>query len=108
MIPANHNEACHFIDFAAITQHIGAYSGGEQRFLRLAASLGGGEEVQLSEVVWGLDRELVDLVLAGIARAAGTHEGSVASYDDQEGSPDTQIPAPSTRGRGSHERRALS
>jgi len=53
---------------------IGHLSGGEQRLLRIIASLAGGEPVSLAENVPGLDRELTDLVLAAIAHANGSHE----------------------------------
>ncbi|MHA7274797.1 hypothetical protein ACX80Z_15375 [Arthrobacter sp. TMT4-20] len=36
-----------YVDFERIVDHIGGLSGGEQRFLRLVASLGGGEPVAL-------------------------------------------------------------
>ncbi|VII98682.1 hypothetical protein [Arthrobacter sp. DR-2P] len=46
-------------------------------FLMIAASLGGDEQVALSDVVPGLDRALLDLVLAALAHAAGSHQDSV-------------------------------
>lgn len=64
-----------WIDFEAIPSHIGALSGGEQRFLLLVASLSGDALITLGDVVPGLDRDLVKLVLAAVAHAAGTHEG---------------------------------
>lgn len=66
-----------WIDFDAIPDAIGAYSGGEQRILRIAASIGGDEStVILGDDVSGLDREHLDLVLAAIAHAGGSHEHS--------------------------------
>lgn len=64
-----------WIDFEAIPSHIGALSGGEQRFLLLVASLAGDGLVTLGDVLPGLDRDLVKLVLSAVAHAAGTHEG---------------------------------
>jgi hypothetical protein len=52
----------------------GPYSGGERRLLAVAASLAGAGPVDLCEVIPGLDRELLDLVLAAIAHAGGSHE----------------------------------
>jgi len=65
----------HWIDFDAIPALMGALSGGEQRFLRIAASLSGNDtQVNLGDALAGLDRAHVHLVLAGVAHASGTHE----------------------------------
>lgn len=56
-----------------------AISGGERRLLMLAVSLadvGGGVEVKLGDILPGLDREVLELVLAAVAHAAGSHEHS--------------------------------
>lgn len=63
-----------WIDFNAIPDGIGGLSGGEKRFLLLAASLGGQVEINLGDVL-SLDRDLLKLVLAAVAHAAGSHEG---------------------------------
>lgn len=63
----------YWIDFESIPDLIGALSGGEQRFLRIAASLGAGVPVDLSNDIAGLDREHTRLVLAAIAQANGMH-----------------------------------
>ncbi len=63
-----------WIDFESIPEHIGGLSGGEQRFLHLAASIGGAHPVILAEVIAGIDRKVLDLVLAAIAHAGGSHE----------------------------------
>jgi hypothetical protein len=66
-----------WIDFAAITEDsLGSLSGGERRVLMIAASLGGGAAVDLSEAVTGIDRPTLELVLAAIAHANGSHEDS--------------------------------
>lgn len=65
-----------WIDFAAIPEEAGVLSGGERRFLLLAASLAEDVPVVLGDVVPGLDRENLDLVLAAIAHAGGSHEHS--------------------------------
>lgn len=65
-----------WIDFEAIPSYVGALSGGEQRFLLLVASLAGDGLVVLGDVLTGLDRDLMRLVLAAVAHAAGTHEGA--------------------------------
>jgi len=71
-----------WIDLAAIPDNIGAYSGGERRFLLIAASIGCSEvQVNLSDAAAALDREQLDLVLAAIAHAAGSHQHSEVIYD---------------------------
>jgi hypothetical protein len=62
---------------------IGGYSGGEQRLLMIAASLGADQEVpvtiSLEDELPGLDREYAQLVLAAIAHAAGFHHPGARS-----------------------------
>lgn len=67
-----------WIDFAALAEHAdtGAFSGGERRFLLLAASLAEDVPVVLGEVIPGLDRANLDLVLAAIAHTGGSHQHS--------------------------------
>lgn len=64
---------------------IGAYSGGQQRLLRIAAALLGGEPSALYEDVPGLDRAHLALVLAAIAHAGGSHEHSGPPQPDPTG-----------------------
>ncbi len=71
-----------WIDVDALLRETGAWSGGERRLVRIAASLLGGPAVDLSEDVPGLDRANADLVLAAIAHANGSHEHSGVDYDD--------------------------
>ena len=71
-----------WLDVPRLAQdEIGHLSGGEQRLLRIIASLAGGEPVSLAENVPGLDRELTDLVLAAIAHANGSHEHTYSRID---------------------------
>lgn len=51
----------------------GALSGGERRLLAIAASIGGGQPVNLNDAVT-IDRNTLDLVLAAIAHASGSHQ----------------------------------
>lgn len=69
-----------WIDPVALVHQSGGASGGEQRVIRLAASLLGGPPVQLAEDVAGLDRENAILVLAAVAHAAGAHEMSEVRF----------------------------
>ncbi|GAB2713744.1 ATP-binding cassette domain-containing protein [Arthrobacter bambusae] len=71
-----------WIDFDSIPEHVGALSGGERRFLLLAASFGGGEPVILSDVLSGLDRDNLELVLAAVSHAGGSHEHSGMTFDE--------------------------
>lgn len=72
-----------WIDFAAIPEEAGPLSGGERRFLMLAASLAEDVPVVLGDLVSGLDRENLDLVLAAIAHAGGSHQHSdIRSNED--------------------------
>lgn len=61
-----------WIDFASIPDHLGALSGGEQRILRIAASLGCRDVfINLSDNITGLDPLTQRLVLSAIAQASG-------------------------------------
>lgn len=74
------------VDVDELLVEIGAWSGGEQRVARIAASLLGGDRVDLNEDVPGLDRHHLSLVLAAIAHANGSHEHSEIRYG-ADGSP---------------------
>lgn len=63
----------------------GAFSGGEIRLLRIAASLLDGQPVDLSRNLPGLDREHLRLVLAAIAYASGSHEHTGPPVPDPQG-----------------------
>ncbi|MDF2050268.1 hypothetical protein [Arthrobacter sp. Cr_A7] len=65
-----------WIDFESIPEEVGVLSGGERRFLLIAASIAENIPVVLADVVPGLDRENLDLVLAAIAHAGGSHQHS--------------------------------
>jgi hypothetical protein len=56
-----------WVDFKTIPDNIGVLSGGEQRFLMIAASIGGEEPVDLSWALSGIDHEATALVHAAIA-----------------------------------------
>lgn len=80
-IRTDESDGAPWIDFEAIPEHIGGASGGERRFLLLVASIAGNEPVVLSDVVPGLDRNILELVLAAIAHAGGSHEHSDVKTD---------------------------
>lgn len=60
-----------WIDWDAVPDNIGYMSGGEQRMMKLAASIGGDCLIDIGEVIGGLDTQNTALALAAIARAAG-------------------------------------
>ncbi len=73
------DDGCRWIDFDTIDEDaVGALSGGERRLLLIARSLGSVENrtVNLSEVLPGLDRTNLALVVAAVAHAGGSHEHS--------------------------------
>ncbi|MGV0111748.1 hypothetical protein [Arthrobacter sp. CP30] len=60
-----------------IEDNLERLSGDERRFMLLVASLGdGGALVDLGDVIPGLDRDVLSLVLAAVAHAGGSHEQS--------------------------------
>ncbi|VXC44198.1 conserved hypothetical protein [Arthrobacter sp. 9V] len=65
-----------WIDFAKLADHAqrGAFSGGEERFLLLAASIGGEVHINLAHVLAGMDRARTDLILAAVSHATGSHD----------------------------------
>lgn len=77
----------HWFDVEQVTD-AGFLSGGELRLLTLAASLAddtGENTVSLNHVVLGLDRANLDLVLAAIAHAGGSHEDTAVQIDRNAG-----------------------
>lgn len=80
------DDGSYYLDVDQLTEDtIGGLSGGEQRVLRIAASLLGGSPVSLHEEIPGVDREHVVLVLAAIAHAAGSHEHAGDLVADLQG-----------------------
>ena len=75
-----------WLNHVAITDdNLGALSGGEQRILRIVASLAAGQPVNLYADLPGLDRELMSLVLAAMAHANGSHEHPDIHIDHDRG-----------------------
>jgi hypothetical protein len=64
----------------------GYLSGGEQRILRIAASLASSSyQISLSDQLSGLDRKTLALVLAAVAHANGSHEHADIMIDAEAG-----------------------
>lgn len=72
-----------------IANEAGYLSGGEARVLDIAALLANDDRpVALGDAVSGLDRHHLDLVLAAIAHASGSHEHSApVTEQDEDGNP---------------------
>jgi hypothetical protein len=77
----------HWVDFASIPDATGGMSGGETRFLRIAASIGADTPVILGDEIVGIDRSRVQLVLAAIAHAAGMAGGGRTIEEGADGRP---------------------
>lgn len=66
----------YWVDFEHIPDLIGGMSGGEQRLLMIAASIGdrsGSATISLENELPGIDRDRFELVLAAVAHAGGFH-----------------------------------
>ena len=82
-------EGAHWVDFASIPGHSRGKSSGERQLLLVIASLGDGTgdtAVCLGDV-GRIDRDNVDLILAAIAHAAGTHENAPAPWESNAQTP---------------------
>jgi hypothetical protein len=64
------------VDVRELVSHLGPLSGGESRVLRIAAALFDGRQKvdHLGDLMAGLDRHHLHLVLAALAHAGGSHE----------------------------------
>jgi len=63
------------IDTRALSEEAAAWSGSERRVVAVAVSLmGDGHAVNLYDAVTGLDPDQLELVLAAVAHAAGSHD----------------------------------
>lgn len=63
-----------WVDADALSDGVGALSGGERRVLALVAALLDEAPVDVVDIITGLDRANLHLVLAALAHAAGSHE----------------------------------
>lgn len=87
-----------WVDFPTLPERIGALSAGEQRVLRIAASIGADRHspvrVSLENELTGPDRNTTALVLAAIAHAAGAHEPGRGIEENEAGIPQLVDVAP--------------
>lgn len=87
----------HWIDFDSIPSLTGGLSGGEQRFLQIAAALDDGDTtVNLGRCLAGLDRQHVHCALAAVAHTAGTHQHQQPIFPTDGGLADDR-PGPTYR-----------
>lgn len=71
------------VDAEMLVANLGPLSGGERRVLLIVVSLlDPRHTVSLSDVLPGLDRDVLDLVLAALAHAGGSHEQNGVELDD--------------------------
>lgn len=71
-----------WIDFGEIANHVGALSGGEGRFLMLAASVAVDVPVSLGEILAHLDRALLEIAMAAFSHASGSHQDCGDRFSD--------------------------
>jgi hypothetical protein len=75
-----------WVDVPQLVSHLGPLSGGERRVLTVVAALIDGRHSvdHLGDLLAGLDRQNLQLVLAALAHAGGSHEQvDVVCADDQ-------------------------
>ena len=65
-----------YVDPEVIRQHADVYSGGERRVLTLVASLVDEQPVNIVDVVSGVDRDVLALVLAALSHAGSGTDGN--------------------------------
>jgi hypothetical protein len=70
-----------WLDEETLRYESGAWSGGERRIADIALSLLGDEPVNLSDALPGLDRRSLELVLAAVSHAGGSHQHSDVRFD---------------------------
>lgn len=75
-IHSDEEQGISWIDFASIPFLVGGLSLEEQGLVIVAASIAGDVPVVLGVVLPGLDRKMLQLVLAALSHAAGGHEYS--------------------------------
>lgn len=69
------------IDTSRLSEWAAAWSGSERRVVAVALSLMGGHTVNLYDAVTGLDPDQLELVLAAVSHAAGSHEARMPVID---------------------------
>lgn len=83
LTPFGHERQIVVLDIDELLIEAGAWSSGERRIVDIAASLISEDApILLNDVLPGLDRRNVALVLAAIAHASGSHEHSAIARNE--------------------------
>lgn len=86
-----------WLDDSALAAGLGALSGGERRVLTVVAALAdstGSRRIDLADVITGVDRDSLDVILAALAHAAGTQVDTRLEFENESGIPQL-VPLPS-------------
>lgn len=92
-----------WLDPDSLRDHAAVLSGGERRLLFVVASLLDEGPLDIVDVVTGLDRANLQLVLAALAHASGSHTATVVEHVDgtvRFSTPGPLIPWPDSQGPG--------
>lgn len=92
-----------WLDPDSLREHAAVLSGGERRLLFVVASLLDERPLDIVDVVTGLDRENLHLVLAAFAHAGGSHTATVLEHVDgtvRISAPGALVPWPHSRAGG--------
>ncbi|MDT0164471.1 ABC transporter ATP-binding protein [Actinotalea sp. AC32] len=92
-----------WLDPDTLRDHAAVLSGGERRLLFVVASLLDERPLDIVDVATGLDRENLQLVLAALAHAGGSHSSTVLEHVDgavRFSSPGPLVPWPDSEGPG--------
>jgi hypothetical protein len=77
-----HRRGGYWLDTDALAEVSGGLSGGERRVLAVVLALAsGGPLADLADVLAGVDREYLTLILAAFSHAAGSHQHSLVRHD---------------------------
>lgn len=84
-----------WLDCARLSEHLAVLSGGERRVLGVVVAFVDptfDRPVDLADLAAGVDRDHLDLVLAAIAHAGGSHEHTVLIRDLEHGTAHLERP----------------
>ena len=72
-----------YLDPETLHYESGVWSSGERYIVQIALSLLGDRPVDLSDVLPGLDRRDLELVLAAVSHASGSHQHGDVRFDSE-------------------------
>ena len=82
---ARHAEGWLYVNPEVIREHADVYSGGERRVLSLVASLIDSQPLNIVDVVAGVDRDVLALVLAALSHAGAGTDGNLTVVQSESG-----------------------